>query len=252
MTNSKYLAVHDIGLVTSMGISITTIPEEEFVSFQGGTTPAKWVLPTGQSYQAAIRIAEGITSSISTETINAKDDELVEFTHNPMMAFWKRAKLYYDNRADLVRQGYSLLFDDSALIISDLGQSLYMLFGRHWNMVVKEEYQRRIGTPPIKTPEVIILLEKCYTLIGWDMANEEPILFDNLRKFIVDYYQDLIKHFEYSKFQSALQIKIDDLATFMEVVRESWLWLIKKQSGKLYSIDDPLFAEFRVKYAKLE
>lgn len=62
--------------------------------------------------------------------------------HNPFIAFWSRAKKYYAELLTKVGSpDFSLRLDDSALIISDLGQSLYMLFGRHWNDEGRTKYK---------------------------------------------------------------------------------------------------------------
>jgi hypothetical protein len=250
MDMPKYTIRHDIGLVTTTGL-YTQICSGSAVPFLAeGTTVATCVQTSDKSCEADIWVSPGATKTVTLATSSDPEDETVSIVHNPMMAFWKRAKLFYGNRVDAAQKGYPLLFDDCALIISDLGQSLSMLYGRHWNSI-KEPYKRMVGTPPTLTPDILWLIEDGFPLAGWKMASEDPILSRNLQRFMDVYYKDLIKHFEYDKFLTGLQITIADLSTFMEIARESWIWLVQKVFKKPYSPTDTDFCEFHSIYAQL-
>ena len=250
MDSPKYTIRHDIGLVTTTGLYAKIVSGTAVPFLAEGTTAATCVQTLDKTCEADIWVLHGATTTVTLSTETASEDETVSLVHNPMMAFWKRAKLYYGNRVDATEKGYLLLFDDCALIISDLGQSLSMLFGRHWN-TIKEAFNTMVGTPPALTPDISYLIDKCFPLAGWKMASGEPILYRNLKRFIDVYYKDLIKHFEYDKFLKGLQITMTDLSTFMEVGRESWIWLVQKVFKKPYSPQDNDFNEFHPVYARL-
>ncbi len=148
-----------------------------------------------------------------------------------MIAFWRRAVLYYETREQLIAEGYDLRFEDYALIISDLGQSLYFLFGRHWNEEAKAKYSLKVGTSPESTPDLLALLEKYYPNIGWNLSLDNSTLWRLLHDFILNYYQDIVKHFEYKKFEIALTLNFETLSKFMEITRRTWLWFISKRFG---------------------
>jgi len=180
---------------------------------------------------------------------NDKNENVV--LHNPMMSFWLRAKFYYELYNNLKDKGHDLLFENYALIISDLGQSLYLLFGRHWTKEAKEIYKKKVGTPKQNTPDLLVLLEKCYLPIGWNLSSDNPILWKHLHDFILNYYQNIVKHFEYDKFLEALKIDFIELSKFMEITRQTWVWFIEKVFNIKYDEEDDRFKEFKKNYHSL-
>jgi hypothetical protein len=232
----------DIGLVMSSGAAITTFPSEAIVLAQG-TTCASLSIPRLGFLGIDIALAGGPTTTAVVHNAEAISEPIL---HNPMMAFWMRAVMYYEARKQLVQaKGYTLRFDDYALIISDLGQSLYMLFGRHWNDDAKAKYAQTVGTPPVDTPDLLTLLGKHYPPIGWDLPGEKPDLWITLKDFIHKYYQDIVKHFEFNKFQQVLQIDIDKLASFMECTRQTWVWFIEKVFNTPFDPGKQEYQEFK-------
>ena len=174
-----------------------------------------------------------------------------EILHNPMMAFWLRAKLFYNHSKKLSEEGNILHFEDYAFIISDLGQSLYMLMGRHWNIEAKEKYSIKVGPPPLSTPDLLALLEKYYPKIGWNLPQSNNDLWNNLHDFILNYYQDIIKHFDFSKFQKAVELNLEHIDKFMEITRQTWIWFIEQLFEIKYDIKNVHFKEFNTKYFSL-
>ena len=180
------------------------------------------------------RIALANTTG-SPSIAKGSTDEAPGHMHNPMIAFWKRAVREYD-----ALQGEPK-FEDSALIISDLGQSLYMLFGRHWTKDARQRYideksdtdpkwvrdlRKKIERNPNDTPDLTSLVGTIYPRLGYDLPGTDKRLWDLLKCFIDHYYKDLVKHFQYSKFEAALGIKRDDLSRFMEITRLTWRWFM--------------------------
>jgi len=242
MPDEAFPRSQDIGLVMSSGAAITTFPSEAIVLAQG-TTCASLNIPKVGYLGVDIALAGGPTF---TAVVNNPLPISEPVLHNPMMAFWMRAVMYYEARKQLAQtKGYSLRFDDYALIISDLGQSLYMLFGRHWNDDAKARYAKAVGTTPADTPDLLALLEKHYPSIGWDLPGERPELWTSLRAFIHEYYQDIVKHFEFNKFQRVLQLDIGKLSSFMECTRQTWIWFIEKVFGILFDPGKDEFREFK-------
>jgi len=183
-----------------------------------------------------------------------EDDEIyLHVIHNPMIALWERAIMYYDSRENIYKQSGILKFEDYTLIISDIGQSLYMLFGRHWNKKLSEEYYKRnkIGTPRSDTPDLVALLEKYYPFFGWDLPSENNALWVLLKDFIRVYYKDLVSHFDFDKFEKGVSLDFNDLTRFMEICRQTWIWFIEKVSSIKYDEKHYLFEKFTKKYCDL-
>ena len=232
----------DIGLVMSSGAAITTFPSEGIVLAQG-TTCASLSIPHIGYLGVDIALAGGPTSTAVVHNVPPTSETVL---HNPMMAFWQRAVMYYEARKQMAHtKGYSLRFDDYALIISDLGQSLYMLFGRHWNDDAKAKYAKAVGTAPTDTPDLLSLLEKNYPPIGWNLPGEKPELWEKLYTFIREYYQDIVKHFEFNKFQKVLLMDMEKLSSFMECTRQTWIWFIEKIFKLPFDPESPEYHEFR-------
>jgi len=140
--------------------------------------------------------------------------------------------------------GKAISQEDIMLIISDLGQSLYTLFGRHWIGKTKKQYQKMIGTPPKKTPDLMKLLKDFYPKIGWDIRNEGTGLWDELQDFVENVYKDLIKHFNSAKFIRISQISWEDLTKYMNIVRRTWIWFIEAYTNTTYSTDNSYYSFF--------
>lgn len=247
MGTISYTRTHDIGLVTSAGSAIGPIQSGSFILAQGTTYAALPISPEGfLGVDIALAGQPTVTAVFHREE---KPEEPI--LHNPMMAFWRRAVMYFESRKTLVSsKGYILRFEDYALIISDLGQSLYMLFGRHWNDSAKHKYGRKIGTPPTETPDLLALLEKYYPPIGWDLPSENKALWDCINHFIRDYYQDLVKHFEFAKFEKALSLNLQTLSQQMEYTRLCWIWFIEKFFDLKFDKDNQGFYDFRFSFTE--
>ncbi len=169
-----------------------------------------------------------------------------ENIHNPQIAFWKRAVAYYDVVKNAVNENnYFPLFEDYALIISDLGISLYFLFGRNWTNELRKKYEEKIGTAPKTTRDLMTLIANYYPKsVGWNLKEENESLFIELETFINKYYKDLIKHYEQNKFQNAIALSFDNLTHFMETVRGIWIWFIEKKYNTKYEINNSAFQDF--------
>lgn len=246
---------HAIGMIMTDG---TFFPNQPISTSairlaQGSTSAFIDDSAVGNYLDARIVIAGGATSNVAVDynqDLSEREQNII--LHNPMIAFWRRAVLYFENREKLVRDDeYLLRFEDFALIISDLGQSLYMLFGRHWNDEAKKNYGQKVGTPPQETPDLLALLEKYYPPIGWDLPGTNAELWWSLRSFIYDYYQDIVKHFEYEKFKKALSLTFDTLARFMEITRKTWIWFMEKYFNLTFDPNSEAFKDFAKEFCEL-
>jgi hypothetical protein len=146
-----------------------------------------------------------------------------------MLPFWIRAVQTYETLQATRSIDFKPFFDNYALIISDLGQSLYMLIGRHWTEEVITQYLAKV---PDKahylerhTPDIIDLFENYYPVLKIAFPSN---LFKLLKAFINDCYKDIVKHFEAKKFQKALTIDQEQLDRFMEITRLTWRWYLAK------------------------
>ncbi|GAI82636.1 unnamed protein product, partial [marine sediment metagenome] len=219
--NNDY--VHYIGMVMTAGTILPKSASQTVIKLGEGSTDA-YVKSFKKQLEAEVIIAGGPTVTSCVHTVSDIHNEKIEILHNPMITFWKRAVLYYEIRERLVAEGYILRFEDYALIISDPGQSLYMLFGRHWNDEAKAKYASIEGSPKEKTPDLLALLERYYPPLGWNLPLDNEMLWNLLHDFIKNYYQDIVKHFEYKNFEKALTFDFDILSKFMETTRVTWLW----------------------------
>jgi hypothetical protein len=144
-------------------------------------------------------------------------------------------------------------FDRIAPIISDLGQSLYMLFGRNWETELKAKWRQLKGSfPPSSwnTPTPIQLIEKYLPeVVGWNLAQEQEDLYNDLKSFLTDVYDNLVKHLEEELLPDALRITYDDLKGYMETVRRTWVWFIEKHEGLRFDKELPAFADFLRRFA---
>ena len=166
-----------------------------------------------------------------------------ERVQNPMIAFWYRAVFFFTVLKSLSdNRGYIPCFEDFALVISDLGLSLYMLLGRHWNDKAKAEWQRQVGSIPEETPDALQLLEKYFPKLGWDLAKEDPSLWARTKELLHGFYQDVVKHFDEKKFFRSQIWTLATLERCMETARLCWIWSIKK----IFAIEyDPGLEVFR-------
>ena len=244
--------VHDIGIVTSTGSTVSRPSHQGLIKLAQGSTDASVAYLPNCSIQAEVTIADGPTAAASIGIENKIHLENGQIIHNPMIAFWRRAVLYYETKKQQYNEGLPLRFEHYALIISDLGQSLYMLFGRHWNEKAKRIYSSMVGKPPDSTPDLLPLLVKYYPPIGWDLPSDNIALWNLLYEFILNYYQDIVKHFEYRKFEKALSLDTDKLARFMEITRKSWIWFIEKLFDLNYDTSHEAFKYFTRTYHELE
>ena len=157
----------DLGLAATFTNAQFLFPSP--ASLAQGSTASDWVLDLSSLGVPAppekIRDADRPLQRSTTEPV-----------HNPMLAFWYRAVFFFNAFKKLSEQGYTLLFEDFALVISDLGLSLYMLLGRHWNDKAKAEWRRTIGNLPGETPDALELLEKYFPRFGWNLPEEDAIL----------------------------------------------------------------------------
>jgi hypothetical protein len=159
-----------------------------------------------------------------------------------MMAFWHRAVFFFTMFKRLSEErGYIPCFEDFALVISDLGLSLYMLLGRHWNEKAKAEWKRTVGDLPDETPDALQLLEKYFPKLGWNLAEEDPSLWVRTKELLHDFYQDAVKHFDEEKFRRSQTWTFASLERCMETTRLCWIWCMKK----IFAVDyDPVAEAF--------
>ncbi len=172
--------------------------------------------------------------------------------HNPHIAFWRRSVWYYAVLERAIQEAdYRPFIEDYALIISDLGMCLTILFGRNWTKNLKEQYEHKTGKTLKKTPRLIPLLRDFYPKANedWDIKKEKP-LYKALTDFIGKFYNDIVKHFEAEKFEKALEIDLNRLTHFMEITRQAWFWLMKKKHNKVFAEGscDPYFKDFTRTY----
>jgi hypothetical protein len=65
---------------------------------------------------------------------------------------------------------------------------------------------------------------------------------------IKNYYDDLIIHFDLEKFRPALNISFINLTNFMNIIRETWIWILEKRHQKKFDAEDQFFKHFAKKY----
>jgi hypothetical protein len=186
---------------------------------------------------------EPIESGARTEPDHALDSVRL---HNPMLAFWDRAILYFTNvfTEENIRSG-SIRFEHYALIISDLGQSLAMLLGRHWNDKAKDAHRKVHGTEPrADTPDIRDMITKRLPNLGLDLPDEDADLWHRLDDFVDKRYNDLIKHFSEDKFRRCVSLTPGDLVEDINTVRRVWIWFISRTLGVPYDPKNPAFAPF--------
>lgn len=108
--------LHDIGIVTSTGFSASLPRQEGVIILAQGTTDASIAyLPKGP-IEAEVILAEGPTTTACIDAITQARTKKAIIIHNPMIAFWRRAVLYYETCEQFIAKGYDLRFEDYALV----------------------------------------------------------------------------------------------------------------------------------------
>jgi hypothetical protein len=125
---------NDIGLITTAGIKKIDNAEYHNPEMAFGSSRVFINYTTLEHIDAWAVIPEKTDLFNSIRSIKI---------YSPMIAFWQRATLYYENRKKLIELNYSLRFEDFLVIINDLGQGLSMLFARHWHEEAKELYKKK-------------------------------------------------------------------------------------------------------------
>jgi len=97
--------INDIGLVMTAGTITAGHVTKGLVSLAQGTTHASILAPSTGQIDGEIVIAEGPTATISLGDFEADSEKRTIILHNPMIAFWNRAVLYYESRKELTIKG---------------------------------------------------------------------------------------------------------------------------------------------------
>jgi hypothetical protein len=170
----------------------------------GAVTARHGILAMGDTQSSLLTdYFRALSESVQAKAPAGQTEEPV---HNPMMAFWSRAVLYFGVLEQWVTaHGYRPRVEDYALIICDLGHSLSTLVGRHWNEEAKTRFEVARGTPPTRTPELLNLLAG--KVPGYDVNmpedREGKTIWPDLEDFLKNYFDDIVTHFEEAKYGSA-------------------------------------------------
>ena len=145
-----------------------------------------------------------------------------------------------------------IFFDDSALIISDLGQSLSMLLGRHWKTKSKSKYAELNPSELLKdrTPKLTKLITRFLVPSGFNLPVQHGQLWIELKE-LIRVYNDIVKHFEYRKLDEAARITFEGLSRFMEVTRQTWIWFTRIHSKIDYDPEHDAFKPFKRSFCDL-
>jgi hypothetical protein len=128
-----------------------------------------------------------------------------------------------------------------------------MLFGRHWHLQGKNSFYKRTGKkPPSGTPDLNKFIKYIYPKLGFDIKNhKQGTLHYMLDDFNRNYYNNIIKHFDFDKFKSALEIDFQKVRKFMEIVRQTWIWFIETVGKIKFDPENDVYKEFLNEYTNI-
>ena len=89
-----------------------------------------------------------------------------------------------------------------------------------------------------------------FLIFGFGVKVSIASKFVLLNKFVNNYYKDLVKHFDFEKYEKTLEINFQTLSCFMEIIRRTWIWFIEKIFGIKYEPNNIAFKDFIDSYDK--